>query len=300
MLPALNVAVQGQGSVGADQLNTFVQWAPSVSSLRSFTALGTMLVWMEGTTTPNDGGQGAFYYDPGATAPDDNGVTTIQPTGQTGSGRWIRQPVTLSSIPVGSITYDKLATAPGQTLIGNASGVTGPVSPLTVAQVLTMLGISTTGTIITSGMMMMWPTTVPPSGWLICDGSAVSRTAYPGLNAVAAAIAYGAPFGAGDGSTTFNVPNFLGQFPRGWDSGGTVDPGRSFGSTQADAMQGHFHGLNFTGIAGSGALFASTTVNAGQTPGAITGPITDGSHGTPRVASETRPTNVALAFIIKT
>jgi microcystin-dependent protein len=45
-----------------------------------------------------------------------------------------------------------------------------------------------------------------PSGWLICDGTAVSRTNYPELFG-----ALGTGYGAGDGTTTFNVPNSDGQ-----------------------------------------------------------------------------------------
>jgi microcystin-dependent protein len=49
-----------------------------------------------------------------------------------------------------------------------------------------------------------------PAGWVLCDGSAVSRAAYPDLFAV-----IGTTFGAGDGATTFNVPNFKGRTPVG-------------------------------------------------------------------------------------
>lgn len=52
-----------------------------------------------------------------------------------------------------------------------------------------------------------------PSGWLLCDGTAVSRTTYAGLFA-----AVGTAFGVGDGSTTFNVPNLKGRVPVGRDS----------------------------------------------------------------------------------
>ncbi|HET8871838.1 MAG TPA: phage tail protein [Aquabacterium sp.] len=52
-----------------------------------------------------------------------------------------------------------------------------------------------------------------PSGWLLCDGSAVSRTTYAALFA-----AVGTTFGAGDGSTTFNLPNGAG---RGFIGAGT-------------------------------------------------------------------------------
>lgn len=60
------------------------------------------------------------------------------------------------------------------------------------------------------GSLMMWPTATAPSQWLICDGSAVSRNLFAALFAV-----LGTTYGAGDGSTTFNVPNLAGRLPRG-------------------------------------------------------------------------------------
>src|SRR5687767_8264134 len=51
---------------------------------------------------------------------------------------------------------------------------------------------------------------VAPPGWLLCDGSAVSRAAYPGLWA-----ALGTKYGAGDGSTTFNLPDKRGRMAIG-------------------------------------------------------------------------------------
>ena len=55
-----------------------------------------------------------------------------------------------------------------------------------------------------------------PTGYLFCDGSAISRTTYAGLFAV-----IGTAFGAGDGSTTFNLPNLNGRVPVGQDSNDT-------------------------------------------------------------------------------
>ena len=49
-----------------------------------------------------------------------------------------------------------------------------------------------------------------PSGWLLCDGSAWPRNAYAALFGV-----IGTTFGAGDGSTTFNVPDLRGKAPIG-------------------------------------------------------------------------------------
>lgn len=55
-----------------------------------------------------------------------------------------------------------------------------------------------------------------PTGFLICDGSAVSRTTYAALY-----TAIGTTYGAGDGTTTFNLPNLKGRVPVGRDSGQT-------------------------------------------------------------------------------
>lgn len=52
----------------------------------------------------------------------------------------------------------------------------------------------------------------PPSGYLLADGSAVSRTTYPALFTVC-----GTMYGVGDGSTTFNLPNLVRRFPLGLD-----------------------------------------------------------------------------------
>ena len=56
-----------------------------------------------------------------------------------------------------------------------------------------------------------------PNGWLICDGSAVSRTDYAALFAV-----IGTTYGAGNGSTTFNLPNLVDKFVEGSATAGTV------------------------------------------------------------------------------
>jgi hypothetical protein len=56
--------------------------------------------------------------------------------------------------------------------------------------------------LIPIGGMIRWPLGTAPSGWILCDGSAVSRTTYANLFKV-----IGISSGAGNGSTTFNVPN---------------------------------------------------------------------------------------------
>lgn len=91
---------------------------------------------------------------------------------------------------------------------------------------------------IPSGAVMHFARNTPPSGWLKADGSAVSRSTYAALFA-----AIGTTFGAGDGRTTFNLPDLRGEFVRGWDNGRGADSGRAFGSAQTAAMAEHFHGF---------------------------------------------------------
>ena len=66
------------------------------------------------------------------------------------------------------------------------------------------------------GTISAYGSITPPDGWLICDGSAVSRTTYSKLFAV-----IGTYYGAGNGSTTFNLPNLKGSIPVGYDSSQT-------------------------------------------------------------------------------
>lgn len=86
--PALQAFVQGQGSVSADNLNTFEQTCDTIVQLRGFVGLPGMQVSVRGTSAPNDGGGGAFYWNASASGPD-NDVTVIVPTGAA-TGAWIR------------------------------------------------------------------------------------------------------------------------------------------------------------------------------------------------------------------
>ena len=66
------------------------------------------------------------------------------------------------------------------------------------------------------GMSVEWPANTIPDGWLLCDGSAISRTDYADLFAV-----IGTTWGEGDGSTTFNLPNSIGRFAEGASEAGS-------------------------------------------------------------------------------
>lgn len=136
-----------------------------------------------------------------------------------------------------------------------------------------------------------------PVGYLKANGAAVSRTTYSDLFA-----AISTTFGAGNGTTTFDLPDLRGEFLRGWDDGRGVDSGRARGSFQADAFQGHGHNITATETGGSGGsgAFTGTAGSAGGTVfnNRVLDPVAR-SDGTPRTASETRPRNIALLACIK-
>ena len=214
-----------------------------------------------------------------------------------------------------------------------------------------------------SGSIVAFGGTVAPDGWLICDGSALSRTQYASLFG-----AIGVAHGAGDGVTTFNLPDYRGRFLRGVDHGAGHDPdaatrtaaqpggnaGDQVGSLERDAYAthdhtvvdpghdhtvmdpGHGHGVNdpghqhgvaagnyyayYNGATCSGALFdfgtgtaacidISPGTGAAGTNISIQGATTGISLATAKTgvtvapsgtASETRPANADVVWIIKT
>lgn len=153
---------------------------------------------------------------------------------------------------------------------------------------------------VPSGAIAHFAMNTAPTGWLKANGAAVSRTTYATLFA-----AIGTTFGVGDGSTTFNLPDLRGRFTRNWANDGSIDSGRAFGSTQDDAFQGHWHGIQGVyqiGRDGGGGTGSGNLRDDGS-PAApypyATYMVGDGVNGTPRTATETRPTNIALLACIK-
>jgi microcystin-dependent protein len=208
-----------------------------------------------------------------------------------------------SVIEDGAVTFQKLNAAAVAT---QAEAEAGSVSnklmtPLRVAQAIAAL-TPPPPEAVPSGAVMAFARNTAPTGWLKANGAAISRTTYANLFS-----AIGTTFGAGDGSTTFNLPDLRGEFIRGWDDGRGADSGRAFGSAQSDALQNLTGSFKTTrGVGGN-----NTGVFAGSTGGAATysGPAT-GSYTTTcdfnaanspgaRTASETRPRNVALLACIK-
>ena len=87
------------------------------------------------------------------------------------------------------------------------------------------------------GRIAYFAGSTPQTGWMECDGSLVSRTTYSNLFGVV-----GTAYGAGDGSTNFNLPDLRGEFIRSWSNGrGGVDTSRGLGTLQASDVDSHTH-----------------------------------------------------------
>jgi len=135
------------------------------------------------------------------------------------------------------------------------------------------------------GSIIFFASTTPPTGYLLCDGSAISRSKYPALLGV-----IGVTYGMGDGLNTFNLPDLRGEFIRGYDNGRGVDSSRVFGSFQKDELRSHRH--EYTG--GQTGLENNYWIQ-GRTVDFNSQPLhTDYTGG-----SETRPRNIALLPCIK-
>lgn len=137
---------------------------------------------------------------------------------------------------------------------------------------------------VAPGIVAHFPATSAPTGWIKANGAVISRTTYSALFA-----AIGVTFGAGNGSTTFKIPDLRGEFVRGLDDGRGVDSGRVLGSAQADGFKAHTHPVSTRmawpagpGVIGTGEGEVTSAQNTGSTGGA-----------------ETRPRNVALLACIK-
>lgn len=112
---------------------------------------------------------------------------------------------------------------------------------------LAALAQSLINIVIPAGMVRMFAGPSPPVGWLICDGSAVSRTTYAGLFAQ-----LGTYWGAGDNITTFNLPDFRGRSPLGYVNSAIAGiTARTFGSLGGEEdhalitgeLASHAHGV---------------------------------------------------------
>lgn len=167
------------------------------------------------------------------------------------------------------------------------------------------------------GTILAHAANTPPTGFLECNGSNISRSTYATLFSTISTT-----FGVGDGSSTFALPDLRGQFIRGWANTGSTDASRVFGSTQTDQNKNHTHTTDSTTLTGgirkisegflaggsaTGVFTKTSDGNNSITGSSSTSPVGgvdfDGTH-THTISSsgggtEARPTNLALMYIIK-
>lgn len=103
--------------------------------------------------------------------------------------------------------------------------------------------------LVPTGAVSAFAMAAAPNGWLPANGATVSRTTYAALF-----DKIGTTYGAGNGSTTFRLPDLRGEFIRGVDDGRGVDAGRVLGTLQSGEIASHGH----TGSAVSGGAHAHT------------------------------------------
>jgi len=188
------------------------------------------------------------------------------------------------------------------------TGTTGVTQSYGTSSTLLATTAFVQGAILT-GEIKMWGTATAPSGYLLCNGTAVSRTTYAALFAI-----YSTTFGSGDGSTTFNLPDFRNRMPIGAgttysaaSTGGSATttlsianlPAHTHANTLSDG--GHSHTMT-GGLVGSGSqqYISGNAAASGSTDAAFTGiTITNASVGSGTAATTISP-YLGIYFIIKT
>lgn len=154
---------------------------------------------------------------------------------------------------------------------------------------------------VPTGTVLSFAGSSAPTGWLICDGSAISRTTYSALFS-----AIGTVWGYGDNSTTFHLPDLRGRFLRGQANGSTNDPDRAVrtacntggatgdavGSVQGHENAGHNHGQYGGRTNADPWIYQDSWIPASTVSW---GPLMQHGSG----GNEARPKNANVNYIIK-
>jgi microcystin-dependent protein len=234
-----------------------------------------------------------FYSAQTGSAGDFNINGNLTATGISDTGSLSAASLSIS----GAATFSTSPTVPTPTAGDNTTKVP------TTAFVQTAIGSLVS---VVTGTINMWPTATAPSGYLLCAGSAVSRTTYAALFAI-----IGTTFGAGDGSTTFNLPNYTNRMPYGTTvgaTGGSADAivvSHTHTASSVVTDPGHTHTNNAITYGGGGPAASSggsnlpttATINAATTGISVATSITStGVSGT----NANLPPYLGINFIIKT
>ena len=240
-------------------------------------------------------------------------VTSV--AGKTGAVTLVKGDVGLGSVDNTAdsaknvLSATKLTTARTISLTGD---VTGSVSFDGSANVSIATTVNDTSITVPAGTVIAFANSSVPTGFLECNGATISRSTYSALFAV-----IGTTYGAGNGSTTFAIPDLRGEFIRGWDHSRGVDSGRAIGSNQSDAYGSHTHSGSTnsagahthnigTGDSGQISVDGSSIMEStsGIAEWKTSRVSTEGTHSHTLTinasgSTETRPRNIAMMYCIK-
>ena len=140
----------------------------------------------------------------------------------------VKTDLSLNNVTNDAQIAKSLGTAQGDIIYFTGSATPARLAKGTAAQVLTMNAGATApewaaASGVPAGSIVAYGATTAPSGWLLCIGTAISRTTYSALFAIISTT-----YGVGDGSTTFNLPDLQQRFPLGKAAAGT---GSTLGGT---------------------------------------------------------------------
>jgi len=144
------------------------------------------------------------------------------------------------------------------------------------------------------GTILQWPTDIVPEGYLECDGSSITTATFNDLFNIIGDI-----YGTIAAGVSFNLPDYRGEFFRGWDHGSGVDPDAANRIDRGDGQDG-----DFVGTKQNDELESHTHTRGGlqnfSTGGGTNGVSQTGADLTgPTGGNETRPRNIYIMYIIK-
>lgn len=196
-----DIAVRGSATItdsaflGGSQTVTISIATPGVVTVSSGVSPkpGTAVVFSTTNTLPTGLTAGTTYY-----------VRTSS---------WTSTTFTVSTTSASGSAVNTTGSQSGTQTMARVSLAVTPPSASNNTQIATTAFVQTqiqALALTPTGSLTMWPTATAPTGWLLCNGAAVSRTTYADLFALISTT-----YGAGNGSTTFNVPNLVNRVPIG-------------------------------------------------------------------------------------
>lgn len=218
-------------------------------------------------------------------------------TGTTITSNWANTSLSdIATALTGSVAADGQTPVTGNLQLGG-NLITGLGTGVANTDAVNVAQLASINSVLT-GTIQMWPTVTAPSGYLLCTGTAVSRSTYAALFAV-----IGTTFGVGDGSTTFNLPNYSDRLPIG---SGTIGALAATGGSKDAVVVSHTHTITDPGhahtipsfaVAGNGGATVGVTSGSQATSTASTGISvnTAGVSGT----NANLPPYLSINFIIK-